>query len=181
MDTSISGASPGHTPTASQPPTPELSPGTTSVDPMESTGTPCQMPNSGFSSLPLDPRLTQPSVSSFTSELPNEVKTMANIDMNDPMAMPFFGEGMLPMFPGPDGHDGEASSLRQFDPNIPESYGRPHPPDAYCESFPSSLDPPLMGYSKVPQSDGSGQLETSTCEGVGHDNWESLINFDLDQ
>ncbi|KAK8055607.1 hypothetical protein PG993_000834 [Apiospora rasikravindrae] len=39
----------------------------------------------------LTPQLQQSTPSIFTSELPNEVKMMANVDMNDPMASHFFG------------------------------------------------------------------------------------------
>ncbi|KAI1264663.1 hypothetical protein F5Y18DRAFT_76268 [Xylariaceae sp. FL1019] len=50
------------------------------------------MPEAGLSNLPLDPQLRQQPSSSFTSELPNQIKMLGNFDMNDPMGLHFFGE-----------------------------------------------------------------------------------------
>ncbi|KAH8668434.1 hypothetical protein BX600DRAFT_510532 [Xylariales sp. PMI_506] len=67
---------------------PALSPASGTTETPESRSTPYQTPAQAFSTL--DTHL-QHAGSSFTSELPNEVKLMANIDMNDPMAPYYFG------------------------------------------------------------------------------------------
>jgi hypothetical protein len=72
---------------------PALSPASASSESIESRTTPYQTPDQAFP--PLDPQLRQPSTSAFTSELPNEVKMMVNVDMNDPMATHWFGGNSL--------------------------------------------------------------------------------------
>lgn len=70
---------------------PALSPSSNTVDTPASKNTPYQTPTA-FPNLPLDPQMQHPhNTSIFTSELSNDVKMMANVDMNDPMATYFFG------------------------------------------------------------------------------------------
>jgi hypothetical protein len=82
-------ASPTPKPTTKASPSP-LSPTPASANAkLEPKDLPYQAPTS-MSSFQIDPRLAQ-STSTFTSELPNEVKMMANIDPTDSMFMPFYG------------------------------------------------------------------------------------------
>ncbi|KAI1770151.1 hypothetical protein F4818DRAFT_276683 [Hypoxylon cercidicola] len=97
---SINMGSPALNPGTAMSSPPALTPGSSTTDASETKSTPYQTPAS-FSNIPLDPQLLQQSSSSvFTSELSNDVKMLANIDMNDPMAMHFMGEdpGSYQMF-----------------------------------------------------------------------------------
>lgn len=67
---------------------PALSPASGTASSPELTETPYQTPAQAFPNI--DPQLQQ-HTSAFTSELPNEVKMMASIDMADPMASHFLG------------------------------------------------------------------------------------------
>lgn len=117
----MSDASPGQLSTTLSAPSPDLSPVVTPTDTMK-PGMPYHVSQTDFHDLPLDPQLTQGSTSSFTSELPNEIKMMADIDMSDPMAMHFFGDGSSTAFAASGAYGGEALSLPQFGSNYYEGF-----------------------------------------------------------
>ncbi|EMR67819.1 hypothetical protein UCREL1_5170 [Eutypa lata UCREL1] len=153
---------------------PALSPGSSTTP--ESRDTPYQTPVSAFpSSFQIDPQLTQqqqplpPSI--FTSELPNEAKLMANVDMSDPMAMSFFGgdPSTWSMFGQISGDKGfENPEKTGATPNATEIV----PNDGDFPLFPPTeptadrFDIPLESYSRV-----------GTPGGGGGDAWESFVDF----
>lgn len=160
--------------TASSPPA--LSPSSSTTP--ESRNTPYQTPASAFASLQLDPQLAQQTSSSiFTSELPNEVKQMANIDMSDPMARSLLGYNssawsMFTQLPGVPKQDGKGFG------HADESYGTSDvtedaPNNTETIVFPSLeasvdyLDLPADGYSRTGTPGGGG----------GSDGWESFVDF----
>ncbi|KAI1413338.1 hypothetical protein F5Y13DRAFT_179480 [Hypoxylon sp. FL1857] len=159
---------------------PALTPGSsTDADTTELKSTPYQTP-SAFSPLHLDPQLAQqPSSSVFTSELPKEVKMMANIDMADPMAMHFMGDNpsayqMFGPYPG--------DTTTQEDPIIEKANqttetfplnDTPIPDDSFLSSIDSSvnlLDVPTDSYSRL-----------GTPAGGTGDGWESFVDFGSEQ
>ncbi|KAI8961441.1 hypothetical protein F5Y11DRAFT_226644 [Daldinia sp. FL1419] len=161
---------------------PALTPASsTNADMSDSKSTPYQTP-SAFPTLHLDPQLAQQSTSSvFTSELPNEVKMMANIDMNDPMAMHFM--------------DGNPSTYQMFGPypgeiSTQENCAKPSTTDQGTEEFsPYSVNlqddcfstaiDGTMGLSDVPV-DSYSRLGTP-AGGTGADGWESFVDFGSEQ
>lgn len=146
----MSDASPGQISTTLSAPSPDLSPVITPMDTIKS-GIPYHVPQTDFHDLPLDPQLAQDSTSSFTSELPNEVKMMADIDMSDPMAMHFFGDGPSSAFAASGAHGGGALSLPQLGSNY---------------------------YEGVPE-DSLPRFETSDRGGLENDVWE-FFNLDTE-
>jgi hypothetical protein len=121
---------------------------------------------SAFPALNLDPQLTQQS-SSFTSELPNEIKMMAGIDMNDPMATHFFG--------------GDTSAWSMF--------GQEGNSNATSKHQDINLDNLDMSSSDIvsPIEDAAGQLNMSleSYSGFGTpcagDSWEAFVDFGSEQ
>ncbi|KAI1350398.1 hypothetical protein F5Y01DRAFT_157377 [Xylaria sp. FL0043] len=178
-DSSLPTLSPDHTPSVVSAPTPDLSPTATSADATEPAGTPYQMPQSAFPSLPIDPQLAQPSTSSFTSELPNEVKMMANIDMSDPMAMYFYGDSTTPAFSMPEEY-GSVSSVHQFNHHDKSNHDYLRTPSDYYEAFLSPLTSPT-DFSEGPSPNGFSQFSTPGCSGPGIEGWESFVDFDTEQ
>ncbi|KAK5625636.1 hypothetical protein RRF57_001352 [Xylaria bambusicola] len=178
-DHSMPSLSPNHSPNEGVVPTPELSPTTTSTDVTELTSTPYQMPQSAFPSLPLDPQLAQPPTSSFTSELPNEVKMMANIDMTDPMAMHFLGDGTSPVMGMPDDFNGGVSSFNPFSPNELDSCDGSKPTTNYYDGLYSPLDT-SADFKEGPSST-FPHFGTPGCGGPGMEGWESFVDFDTEQ
>ncbi|KAI0116191.1 hypothetical protein F4776DRAFT_673659 [Hypoxylon sp. NC0597] len=160
---------------------PALTPGSsTDADTSELKSTPYQTP-SAFPPLHLDPQLAQQSTSSsvFTSELSNEVKMMANIDMTDPMAMHFMGENpsayqMFGPYPG--------DSITYEDP-INDKAGQgnenfsPHDSPLQDDSFFSSIDT-SVNLLDVP-ADSYSRL--GTPGGGTGDGWESFVDFGSEQ
>ncbi|RYP59651.1 hypothetical protein DL769_008452 [Monosporascus sp. CRB-8-3] len=156
---------------------PALSPSSATTP--ESRNTPYQTPASAFASLQLDPQLAQQTSSSiFTSELPNEVKQMANIDMSDPMAMPFLGYNssawsMFTQLPGgmpkQDGkgfeHADESYGVPDTTEDVPNNTGTVVFPS--LEASVDYLDIPAGGYSRTGTPGGGG----------GGDGWESFVDF----
>ncbi|KAJ8127016.1 hypothetical protein O1611_g6621 [Lasiodiplodia mahajangana] len=180
-DRLMSDASLSHTPTTVTAPTPDLSPATTSSDVMDPASTPYQMPQSAFPDLPLDPQLTQQATSSFTSELPNEVKMMANIDVNDPMAIYFSGDGAQSAFAMSDKYCGGVTLMPQLDSGDLDDHSREKPLNEYCETFFPTLDTIPTEYPETIPPDIFGQLGTPGCGGPAADNWESFVDFDTEQ
>lgn len=153
----------------------------------ESRNTPYQTPVSAFpSSFHMDPQLAQRSSSSgsiFTSELPNEVKQMANIDMSDPMAMSFFGGdngfnpsdwSMFGQLPGEDLKSTENSACDQgYDgsetlPQVENNDDAPASLFPHMDSLSHGFDlPPVDGFSRVGTPGGGG----------GGDTWDSFVDF----
>ena len=134
----------------------------------------------------MDPQLAQRSSSSgsiFTSELPNEVKQMANIDMSDPMAMSFFGGdngfnpsdwSMFGQLPGEDLKSTENSACDQgFDgsetlPQVENNDDAPASLFPHMDSLSHGFDLPLVdGFSRVGTPGGGG----------GGDTWDSFVDF----
>ncbi|KAI1768409.1 hypothetical protein GGR53DRAFT_462378 [Hypoxylon sp. FL1150] len=157
---------------------PALTPGssTTDAESCESKTTPFQTPTS-YANLPLDPQLLQQSASSvFTSELPNDVKMLANIDMNDPMATHFLGDNtssyqMFGPYPG-------NSSLERSDKENVDSTPDMFSPDesTVTEDSYLSLDS-AIGFLDVPTESFS---RLGTPGGLQGD-WENFVDFGSDQ
>ncbi|KAI1103355.1 hypothetical protein F4804DRAFT_342523 [Jackrogersella minutella] len=153
---------------------------TTDGDGSESKSTPYQTP-SAFSPLHLDPQLAQQSTSSsiFTSELSNEVKMMANIDMSDPMTMHFMGENasayqMFGPFPG-DATIQDDGSNPNVDQTVEETLS---PQDTFQhDDFLSTIDT-SMDYLDI-STDSYDQL--GTPGGGTGDAWESFVDFGSEQ
>ncbi|OTB00317.1 hypothetical protein M426DRAFT_15560 [Hypoxylon sp. CI-4A] len=149
---------------------PALTPASsTDVDTSDSKSTPYQTP-SAFPPLHLDPQLAQQSTSSsvFTSELSNDVKMMANIDMNDPMAMHFMGDNlssyqMFGPFPGEtDTQDNIKADANQDD------------------NFMSSIDSTLS-FLDMPNDSFSRLGTPAAGTGSGADGWENFVDFGSEQ
>lgn len=158
---------------------PALTPGssTTDADTSESKSTPFQTPSS-FSNLPLDPQLLQQSTSSaFTSELPNDVKMLANFDMHDPMAAHFMGDNpsSYQMFGPYPGH----STLQGSDKESVDSASESFSPDdsPITEESYLSLDG-AMGFFDVPTESFS---RLGTPGGGLQGDWENFVDFGSDQ
>ncbi|KAI0974666.1 hypothetical protein F4678DRAFT_347398 [Xylaria arbuscula] len=179
-DNSIPSLSPDHTPSAISVPTPDLSPATTSTDATELVDTPYQMTQSAFPSLPLDPQLAQQPGSSFTSELPTEVKMMANIDMSDPMAMHLLGDNMSPSFSMPDEYGG-VLSMSQLNVQESDSHDRQKSSNQFYESYFPSLDA-QADFSELPPNN-FAHFGAPGCGGPGPgiEAWESFVDFDTEQ
>ncbi|KAI1339875.1 hypothetical protein F5Y15DRAFT_72040 [Xylariaceae sp. FL0016] len=165
------------------PNTPLLSPGTTAKD-TESTKSSRQ---AAFTDAQLDSRLAQQSAaaaaaaaaSSFTSELPNEVKQMANIDMNDPMAMSFFGGNPLHMFGGQYGGHSTTIDLKHHDSAEPTS---PTLEDGSDETaLFSPIDDSMNFYDSLPADHFNHFGTPSGGGGGGTDAWESFVDFGTEQ
>lgn len=158
---------------------PALSPSSSTTP--ESRHTPYQTPVSAFpSSFQIDPQLTQqqqPSSSSiFTSELPNGAKLMANIDMNDPMAMSFLGGdpsawSMFGQIPGGGGKG----------PNEHADKDVSIAPDDITEILPNDGEAPLFPSMEVPADRFDIPLESfsrvGTPGGGGGDSWDTFVDF----
>ncbi|KAI1378001.1 hypothetical protein F4677DRAFT_32283 [Hypoxylon crocopeplum] len=154
---------------------------TTDADTFESKNTPYQTP-SAFSNFNLDPQLAHQSASSsaFTSELSNEVKMLANIDMTDPMAMHFMGDNpsvheMFGPYPGDPTTQQENDNKETADQEIESTspYHVPIQDDNFLASIESSmglLDIPTESYSRL-----------GTPAGGTGDGWESFVDFGSEQ
>ncbi|KAI1822474.1 hypothetical protein F4861DRAFT_388753 [Xylaria intraflava] len=173
---SISKFSPCHTPATACTLTPNPSPTATSTETTDQPGTPYQMPHPACSNFPLDPELVQPPAPSFTSRLPNEVRLMANIDMNDPMAMYFLGEQMSQ---GQLGYVGGAPLLNPPDPGQLDSQGKAltEHNETLMPSLNASIDAHLQDEFL---NDSICQFSTPAC-GSGVDGWESYVDFDTER
>lgn len=174
----VQDTSPGHTPSTISVATPGLSPGSTSTDPLEPAGTPYCVPQSAFSDLPLDPQLTLQS--SFTSEVPGEVKMMANFDMGHPMAMHFFGDSTPSAFPVLGKYNGGTVCLNQLDSSGLNGYDDPKRPNEYYDGLFSPIDAPNE-FQEGSTSDSPSQLGTPGYGGLGADGWESFVDFGTEQ
>ena len=104
-----------------------------------------------------------PFQSSFTSELPNDAKLLANIDINDPLAGAFYG---MPDISGSDNFE-----YAQFNPMMPDdssiskqlsAYGQP--PTDYFHALPQSKFLDIPGQGSRIGTPGGG-------EGDSWDNW----------
>ncbi|KAI1486366.1 hypothetical protein F5X96DRAFT_682087 [Biscogniauxia mediterranea] len=178
-DSTVSACSTSDSTTVSSPPA--LSPASTTTDTPDSRRTPFQTPTA-FPNLPLDPQSCQESVdsSAFTSELPNEVKMMANIDMNDPMAAHFLGN--TSSFPMYDQYLGDTSSEGQNVQSQDASTGVPNPTDNYeCQE--ETLFSPIedsMRFIEIPFT-GYSRLGTPSCVAGNDAAWECLIDYGCEQ
>ncbi|KAJ2988497.1 hypothetical protein NUW58_g3942 [Xylaria curta] len=165
--------------------TPCLSPATTTMDAIGSPNTQCQTPQSRHSDVALDPQLAQQSKPSFTSELSSELKTMANVDMNDPMAVNFFGGDGAPLldFFNND-YNGCLPPHCQLDPNDYNCQDIPDIPEAPGAIYDITASP-LKEDLSLPQdfrADDSLQFSISDSMGVAIDgNWESLVDYGNEQ
>ncbi|KAI1483674.1 hypothetical protein F4774DRAFT_101505 [Daldinia eschscholtzii] len=162
---------------------PALTPASsTDADTSDTKNTPYQTP-SAFPPLHLDPQLAQQSTptSVFTSELPNEVKMMANIDMNDPMAMHFLDGnpstyqmfGPYPSEITPQDDSAKVGTADQ-EPDTFSSQNVSIPDDCFASSIDGSmglLDVPVDSYSRLGTPAG----------GTGGDGWESFVDFGSEQ
>ncbi|KAI5919371.1 hypothetical protein F4810DRAFT_703634 [Camillea tinctor] len=158
--------------------TPALSPASTTTDSPDSRHTPFQTP-APFPSLPLDPQLCQqlPNSSSFTSELPNEVKMLANIDMSDPMAAHFLGDNPSFTMYGQylDGASFEGFKMQAQSDASPDMANSVEHYEQHEDALYSPIED-SMGYMEMPPP-GYSRLGTPGC-GAGSDAaWESLIDF----
>lgn len=161
---------------------PALSPASGTTDSPESRGTPYQTPAQAFPNI--DPQLQQQS-SAFTSELPNEVKMMANIDMSDPMAPHFLG-GDPTAFQLFGQHPNDQLKLDTNQATSPYS-------DPYSDvtSMPPSADPshdsalfsPSSGFTSPfdAQFDGTFEFNRIGTPGGNEGAWESFVDFGSEQ
>lgn len=165
--TNISGSS------ASSPPA--LSPGSGSVETPELRTTPYQTPSQAFP--PLDPQI-QDSTSSFTSELPNEVKFlgMANVDPSDPMAPYYFG-GTPSAYQMFGQHPAQASDV-SVSLQKPVSQCELQSPIDTIEQHDDTLFPPMDAFNG--HFDSFSRMGTP---GVGMTDgaWDSMIDFGSEQ
>ncbi|KAK8083803.1 hypothetical protein PG996_002584 [Apiospora saccharicola] len=148
---------------------PALSPVSGPTD-AESRSTPFQAPAQAFPSL--DPQLHQSSSSIFTSELPNEAKMMANVDMSDPMAPHFFGganPSAFQLFGQHPDDDLKLDTLNAAQLNDSLNYG----PD-------SALYSPMDPFSGF---DGDFDFSRMGTPGMGMNegSWESFVDFGPEQ
>lgn len=176
-DSLMQDTSPGHTPSTVSVATPDLSPDSTSTDAVESAGTPYCVPQSAFADFPLDPQLTLQS--SFTSELPEEVKMMANFDTGDPMAH-YLGDSTPSAFPMLDKYNGSTVCLNQLDSSNLDGYDHPKRPSEYYDGLLLPLDAPNE-FQEGPASDSLSRLGTPVYGGLGADGWESFVDFGTEQ
>lgn len=167
--------------TISSPPALTPASSTTDAAGSESKSTPYQTP-SAFPAFHLDPQLAQQSAGSsiFTSELSNEVKMMANIDMNDPMAMHFMGDdsSAYQMFgPYPGDSTTQEGNAKDNGDQIDETFS-PHEASVTDDDFFASmggsmdlLDVPVESYTRLGTPGG----------GTNGDAWESFVDFGSEQ
>lgn len=173
----VQDVSPSHTPSTISVATPDLSPDSTSTDAVESAGTPYFAPQSAFPDLPLDPQLTLQS--SFTSELPEEIKMMANFDMGDPMAMNIFSDSTPSAFPALDEYHDGTVCLTQLDSGGLDGYNHPKRSNQYYDGL-APLDAPNQ-FQEGLAADSLSQLGTPGYAGPGADGWESFVDFGNEQ
>ena len=159
---------------------PALSPVSGATDTSESRSTPFQTPVQAFP--PLDPQIQQSSSSIFTSELPNEVKMMANIDMNDPMASHFFG-GQNPstfqLFGQSPGDELKLDTLNAA--QLSDVQSGPGSPQQSLNYGPdSSLYSPMDPFNGL---DGDFDFSRMGTPGAGMNDgvWESFVDFGSEQ
>ncbi|KAH9905958.1 hypothetical protein F4778DRAFT_779346 [Xylariomycetidae sp. FL2044] len=176
--TSTTSASPAPNPALISSP-PALSPGSTATELADTKSTP-QQTSSAFPDV--DPQLAQQGSSSvFTSELPQEVKMLANIDMNDPMAMHFFGGTgpppypMFGQFPGTPSTQQPKHCQEQIDTS-PES--SVHRSVEHEGAFFSPVED-TVGFFNFPLDDYS-RLGTPGG-GIGGDSWDAFVDFGSEQ
>ncbi|KAH8903242.1 hypothetical protein BR93DRAFT_931269 [Coniochaeta sp. PMI_546] len=109
--------------------------------------------------------------SSFTSELPNDAKLLANIDMNDPLAGAFFGMSDLT---GTDNFDYAQFSSSNFNTTVPDDSSVPKQLNAY------GAPPTDYFHAMQPQSkflDIPGQASRIGTPGGGEgDSWDNWID-----
>lgn len=158
---------------------PALSPVSGPTD-AESRSTPFQTPAQAFPSL--DPQLHQSSSSIFTSELPNEVKMMANVDMSDPMAPHFFGGQNPSAFQLFGQHPDDDLKLDTLDAaqlnDVQSGPGSPQQPLDYGPG--SALYSPMDPFSGL---DGDFDFSRMGTPGMGMNEgaWESFVDFGSEQ
>lgn len=165
----------GHAPLSY--PTTHTSVATTSTDAMKSPSSPCSMSLSDMLDLPLHEQATRRPTSSFTSELPREVKMMANIDMSNPMTMHFFGEGTPEAFTIPDECGGPVStSISSLNFSDLDNQDGSPPENKFDEAFMTPFRQNLL----LP--DTYGQFSSPTCAYPGPEVWENLfVDYDRGQ
>ncbi|KAI0165120.1 hypothetical protein GGR52DRAFT_575212 [Hypoxylon sp. FL1284] len=178
-DSCISTGSPVLPSGASMSSPPALTPGSsTDADTFDSKSTPYQTPTM-YSNMPLDPQLLQQSTTSsiFTSELSNDVKTLTNMNMNDPMAMHLMGENPSPwqMFgPCPGDSTPKASGKENVDQMAEEISVQE---GSISDDSLFSLDSPT-GFLDV-SAEQFGRLCTPTAGTQG--DWDKFFDFGSDQ
>ncbi|KAI0127883.1 hypothetical protein BJ170DRAFT_392922 [Xylariales sp. AK1849] len=160
---------------------PPLSPASVTTTTPESRCTPYQTPASTFRQL--DPQLQQlqapqPPTSSFTSQLPNEVKLMANIDMNDPMAPFFFGgnPSSLQMF----GQHPDMGNTEHFQKSTPvfDACGQPSSPHDSIEQNDERIFSPVDTFGG--HFDPFSRMGTPGG-GLTEGTWDSFVDFGSEQ
>jgi hypothetical protein len=181
-DRRVSNVSSCHTPTTACASTPGLSPATTYTDTTESAGTPIPLPQSTFPNRSLDPQLARQPASSFTSELPNEVKMMANVNTNDPMAVHFFGDGIPQPFDMLNEYRGGLSSADEFK----TSHLSDHAQSRSLIEFDEAFFPPHDGTAddtKIVSYDNFTQFNTPTgVDSIDTSGWETeFVDFGTEQ
>lgn len=182
MDRRISSA---NTATTSSSTPPALSPASHTMDTPDSRNTPRQ--SSAHLFPPLDSQSQQQQhTSSFTSELPNEIKMlgMANVDMNDPMAPWFFGgdpSSFNTNFFGqqPSKSSQPALTLEKTEP-YPETSDNVSPTDTNHVTDDMLYSPVDGNFNS--QFDNYSRMGTPSAAGFGADAaWDNLIDFGSEQ
>jgi hypothetical protein len=164
---------PGLTPTSRETQTPQTSATPTFFHPSTSYAP----TNTLGSARSMDPSLSSFSMSrpsAFTSELPNEAKLMANIDMNDPLASAFFGSD--------DTFRTDGVEMSKYD-EAPVDFAKPPTTFAMPKTFTSASQsddyfaPNSQHSSKMLEPLG-GHSTIGTPGGGEGDSWDSWVNTD---
>jgi hypothetical protein len=108
--------------------------------------------------------------SAFTSELSNEAKLMANIDMNDPLASVFFGGNSLPG----DGLEMARFQEAPIDFATPQVIGKPAPPSSQPDDY---FGGSTQASAKLLDLPGENSNIGTPGGGEG-DAWDSWVNND---
>ncbi|KAI0141721.1 hypothetical protein GGR57DRAFT_399424 [Xylariaceae sp. FL1272] len=129
------------------------------------------MPEAGSSNLPLDPQLRQQPTSSFTSELPNEIKMLGNFDMSDPLAIHFFGEASpaLQML----NEQGDMPEWNQVHAGLTELH-TPATQHSQDDQYFSPGTNSVADFDSLP-SEAFGHNDPAT---EGYDDWETWLNLE---
>lgn len=158
---------------------PALSPSSGTTNSPELRGTPYQTPAQAFPNI--DPQLQQ--TSAFTSELPNEVKMMANISMSDPMAPHFLG-GNPSAFQLFGQHPNDQLKIDTNEDTSPYGDVTSMPPSA-DSSHDSAFFSPSSAFTSTfdAQFDGTFEFSRMGTPGPGGNEgaWESFVDFGPEQ
>ncbi|OIW26508.1 hypothetical protein CONLIGDRAFT_475662 [Coniochaeta ligniaria NRRL 30616] len=110
--------------------------------------------------------------SSFTSELPNDAKLLANINMNDPLAGAFYG---MPELSATDNFDYAHFNSSEFSPAVPDDSSISKQLNAYEASSTTDYFHAMQPQSKYLDISGHGSGIGTPGGGEG-DSWDNWID-----